>query len=149
MTAGPDESPTRFDIETNRALLIQLLTAFPEKPPALTSLEKGFLGYDAYYRHSLSKSNKTKQRKTWAAVDSVNVRRMLSYVFMMVRTQKGNVNARYPALGELKALVRSPSVMRRSTDLATDCAHSEVKAYSNLKTDRQSNIVNKHVLCFV
>ena len=50
----------------------------------------------------------------------MNTRRMLTYVFSLVRTQKGCTAAKYSSLGELKALVQSPSVARWATERSED-----------------------------
>ncbi len=77
-----------------------------------------------YYRGSLSKTDTKKAQRAWASVDAMTIKRLLSYIFGSVKTQKGSTNARYPALAELKSMVKSPSVIRRSLELQMDLCMS-------------------------
>jgi hypothetical protein len=73
--------------------------------------------------NSLSKSGKKAKQLVWASIDSTSIRYLLAYVFQLVRTQGGNNSGgRYPALRELKAMVQTPAVKRRLSNVLLDAS---------------------------
>jgi hypothetical protein len=119
LTSDIGKSPNRQDLETHRQLVTQLLAAFPSKAPTESSLVAGLVALDDFYRSRLSKSTTKKGKRMWAAVDAGSIRYLITYIFTLVRTQRGSTSSRCPVIAEMKALVQTSSVHRKS--LAADC----------------------------
>ena len=115
--------PPRPDIERHRTVLLAMMEAFPLKAPNGSDIAKAFVALDNFFWNKLSKTLVRKSQKAWANLDAAPLHWMLQHVFERARTQGGSTAARYPALAELKACVKTDAAMRRS-EFAHEDLHS-------------------------